>query len=149
MHLLLFLVVYKMELSKTDIEFIRQLPVCRLATTTKNCEPIVRPVWHVFNGETVYFASDTGKPKLEQIKNNPCVSIVFDDYDKNNWSKLMGIRMQGNAELLWKGKEYRYAHYLLKNKYPEYRTLQGGWREGELPIIKITPKRFSRWSSEN
>ncbi len=134
------------KLSKSDIVFIQQLPVCRLATVTKNCEPVVRPVWPVFDGKTVYIATDPETPKLEHLKANPKVSVVFDDYDRNNWSNLRGIRVQGEAVILWEGKEYRQAHTLLKNKYPEYRTEEGGWKEGELPIIRITPKSIAKWA---
>ena len=134
------------KLSKSDATFIQQLPVCRLATVTTECEPVVRPIWPVFDGVFVYIASDPDTPKLEQIEENPEVSLVFDDYDRDNWSNIRGIRMQGEAELLWGGEEYRYAHSLLKEKYPEYQTADGGWKEGDVPIIKITPTSVTKWA---
>ena len=134
------------KLSKKDIAFMQQLPVCRLATATEECEPIVRPVWSVFDGVFIYFASDPDTPKLEQIENNPEVSIVFDDYDRENWSNIRGVRVQGEATIMWNGKEYLYAHALLKEKYPEYQTEEGGWKEGDIPIIKVTPTSFTKWS---
>ena len=96
----------------------QQLPVCRLATATEECEPVVRPVWPVFDGLNIYIASDPDTPKLEQIEANPEVSLVFDDYDRDNWSIIKGIRVQGEATIMLNGKEYRYAHDLLKEKYP-------------------------------
>jgi len=134
------------KLSKSDAAFIKQLPIGRLATATEDCEPVVRPVWPVFDGVYIYIASDPDTPKLEQIEANPQVSIVFDDYDPDNWSNFKGVRIQGEAEIMWNGKEYRYAHDLLKEKYPEYRTEDGGWKEGDLPIIKITPTFVNKWS---
>jgi len=134
-------------LSKSEKTFIKQLPVGHLATATEDCEPVVRPVWPVFDGEYFYIASDPDTPKLEHIELNPQVSLAMDDYDKDNWSNLKGIRVQGEAEILWNGEEYRYAHSMLKEKYPEYRTVDGGWKEGEIPIIKITPINFDKWSS--
>ena len=134
------------KMSKSDTAFIQQLPVGRLATATEDCEPIVRPVWPVFDGVFVYIATDPETPKLEHIENNPQVSLVFDDYDRDNWSNVKGIRIQGEAEILWNGKEYEYAHSLLKEKYPEYQTEEGGWKEGEIPIIKVTPTSYAKWS---
>ena len=134
------------KLSKVDVDFIHELPVGRLATATEDCEPLVRPVWPVFDGVYVYLASDPDTPKLEHIKANPQVSIVLDDYDKENWSNVRGVRIQGEAEILWNGEEYNYAHDLLKEKYPEYQTEEGGWKEGEVPIIKITPTSYFKWS---
>jgi nitroimidazol reductase NimA-like FMN-containing flavoprotein (pyridoxamine 5'-phosphate oxidase superfamily) len=135
------------KLSKSDVEFIQQLPIGRLATVTKECEPVVRPVWPVFDSVFIYFASDPDTPKLEHIEANPEVSMVFDDYDRDNWSNAKGIRIQGEAEILWEGEEYRYAHSLLEEKYPEYRSPEGSWKEGDVPIIKITPTSFSKWAS--
>jgi nitroimidazol reductase NimA-like FMN-containing flavoprotein (pyridoxamine 5'-phosphate oxidase superfamily) len=134
-------------LSDSDVVFIQQLPVSRVATSTKNGNPRVRPVWHVYDGKHVYFATDPGTVKLRHIKENPKVSIVFDDYDRANWSNLRGIRIQGTARILNNGKEYRHAHVLLKDKYPEHRTAEGGWEEGEIPIIKIAPKSFGKWAT--
>jgi len=135
------------KLSKSDVEFIQKLPVGRLATATKECEPVVRPVWPVFDSVFIYFASDPDMPKLEHIEANPEVSLVLDDYDRDNWSNVKGIRIQGEAEILWEGEEYRYAHTLLEEKYPEYRSPEGSWKEGDVPIIKITPTSFSKWAS--
>ena len=104
------------KLTKSDKKFITELPVGRLATATEDCEPVVRPVWPVFDGVYFYIASDPDTPKLEHIESNPQISLVLDDYDKNNWSNTKGIRIQGEAELLWNGKEYQYAHELLKKK---------------------------------
>ena len=46
---------------------------------------------------------------------------------------------------MWSGKEYAYAHTLLKEKFPEYQTESGGWKEGDVPIIKILPTSFTKW----
>jgi nitroimidazol reductase NimA-like FMN-containing flavoprotein (pyridoxamine 5'-phosphate oxidase superfamily) len=135
-----------LNLPDSDVTFIQQLPVSRVATSTSNGYPRVRPVWHVCDGKTIYFATDPGTIKLRHIQVNSLVSIVFDDYDRANWSNLRGIRIQGNAKILDGGEEYRHAHALLKDKYPEYRTEEGGWEYGEIPIIKITPKSFGKWS---
>ncbi len=135
-----------LNLTDFDTKFLQQLPVARIATATKNGNPRVRPVWPVFDGKHIYFATDPGTVKLRHIAENPQVSIVFDDYDRENWSNLRGIRIQGTAKILTSGDEYRHAHALLKEKYPEYRTKEGGWEYGEIPIIKVTPKSFGKWS---
>lgn len=75
------------------------------------------------------------------------MSLVFDDYDRDNWSNLKGIRAQGEATILWSGKEYKYAYDLLKEKFPEYQTEAGGWKEGDVPIIKVTVTSFTKWAA--
>ncbi|MCW4024740.1 MAG: pyridoxamine 5'-phosphate oxidase family protein [Candidatus Bathyarchaeota archaeon] len=133
------------KLSKSDAAFIQKLPVGRLATATEDCEPIVRPVWPVFDGIYFYIAFEPDSPTLEQLEVNPQVSLVIDDYDRDNWSTAKGICVQGEAEIIWSGKEYQYAHSLLKEKYPAYQTESGSWKEGEVPIIKITTTSYERW----
>ena len=135
-----------LKLTVSDLTFIRQLPVARVATATKSGNPRVRPVWPVFDGKNIYFATDPGTVKLKHINENSAVSIVFDDYDRDNWSNLKGIRIQGTAKILNGGDGYKHAHALLKEKYPEYRTAEGGWAYGEIPIIKIVPRSFGKWS---
>jgi len=135
-----------LKLTVSDLTFIRQLPVARVATATKSGNPRVRPVWPVFDGKNIYFATDPGTVKLKHINKNSAVSIVFDDYDRDNWSNLKGIRIQGTAKILNGGGEYKHAHALLKEKYPEYRTAEGGWAYSEIPIIKIAPRSFGKWS---
>lgn len=134
------------KLSKYNIVFIQALPVCRVATATLTGKPRVRPVWHVFDGKVIYFASDPGTIKLRHIAKNPKVSMAFDDYDRSNWSDIHGIRVQGVAKIMWGGKEYRYAHELLKQKFPEYNTEEGGWKEGDVAIIKVTPQSYGEWT---
>ena len=135
-----------LKLTVSDLTFIKQLPVVRVATSSKSGNPRVRPVWPVFDGKNIYFATDPGTVKLKHIKENSAMSIVFDDYDRDNWSNLKGIRIQGTAKILNGGDEYKYAHALLKEKYPEYRTAEGGWTYGEIPIIKIVPRSVGNWS---
>lgn len=135
------------DFSKSDVEFIKKLPICRVATVTEHNAPTVRPVWPVFDGKNIYFASDPDTAKLHHISKNPQISAVFDDYDKANWSNLRGILIRGIAEIFWRGEEYRYAHTLLKDMYPEYRTKEGEWQEGEVAIIKIVPYCITKWAS--
>ncbi len=135
------------KLSRSDVEFVQKLPVCRLATVAADCGPMVRPVWPVFDGKYVYIATDFGTEKLRHIQANPKVSVVFDDYDRKEWTNLRGVRFQGCASVLMKGEEYRHAHSLLKAKYPEYRTKEGGWEEGEVPIIRVEPSSVMKWAN--
>ncbi len=108
---------------------------------------MVRPVWPVFDSQNLYIATDPETEKLKHIEKNPKVSVVFDDYEREKWVNLRGVRIQGEASILWNGEEYRRAHSLLKDKYPEYRTKEGGWKEGEVPIIKVKPLSSRRWAN--
>ena len=105
------------KLLKSDIIFIQQLPVCRLATATEDCEPVVRPVWPVFDGVFVYIASDPDTPKLEHIEANPqvdgrnpltsagaCYALYAPKWDLTrpvgSWNRVR-ILVQGNHTEYW------------------------------------------------
>ena len=62
-----------LKLTVSDLTFIRQLPVARVATATKSGNPRVRPVWPVFDGKNIYFATDPGTVKLKHINKNSAV----------------------------------------------------------------------------
>ena len=87
----------------------------------------------VFDGLNIYIASDPETPKLEHIEANPEVSLVFDDYDRNNWSKIKGIRVQGEATIMWSGKEYVYAHALLKKSIPSTKLRKAAGKKATYP----------------
>ena len=147
--LLLEFLSMAVKLSKYNVIFIQALPVCRVATATPRGTPRVRPVWHVFDGKCIYFASDPGTVKLRHIAKNPKVSVVFDDYDRGNWGNIHGVRVQGTAKVMWGGEEYKYAHGLLKQKFPEYNTEAGGWKEGDVAIVGVTPQSYGEWTFGN
>ena len=117
--------------------------VSRVATVNEKNEPNCTPVWSVFDGKKIYFATDPGTQKLYNLKRNRNIAIAYDDYDKKNWKKVSGVMFRGTAKVLKKGEEYMHAYKLLQRKYPEYR--EEPWEEGEVPIIAITPKRMYRW----
>jgi len=110
----------------------------------------VVPICYAFDGRALYSAVDA-KPKqappegLKRIRNlreNPRVSIVIDEYDED-WSRLRYVIIQGQADLLTDGPQFAHGVDLLVAKYAQYRTL-GLPRERGL-MIRVTPRRVSSW----
>jgi PPOX class probable F420-dependent enzyme len=111
---------------------------------------MVVPICYAFDGQAVYSAVDA-KPKqappegLKRIRNlreNPRVSIVVDQYDED-WTHLRYVIIQGKADLLTDGPEFTHGVDLLVAKYAQYRTV-GLPRERGL-MIRVTPSRVSSW----
>ena len=122
----------------------------RLATSDTESRPHVIPFCYVFDGEIIYSVLDA-KPKttplrqLRRVRNilaNPNVSVVIDHYEED-WLRLHYVLISGVATLLDSGDEWSEAITMLREKYPQYRQMD----LDESPVIKITPKRFSPWSS--
>ncbi|MEC9238288.1 MAG: TIGR03668 family PPOX class F420-dependent oxidoreductase [Chloroflexota bacterium] len=138
-------------LSPTQDRFLRSARTGHLATADAKGRPQVSPVCFVFDGQAIYSVLDA-KPKttplrqLRRVKNilaNPQVSLVVDHYEEN-WDKLQYILVSGDAELLESDEKWVVAIAMLREKYPQYQAMD----LDQSPVIKITPVRYSPWSSQ-
>ena len=138
-------------LSPAQDRFLRSARTGHLATANAKGRPQVVPVCFVFDGQAIYSVLDA-KPKttplrqLRRVKNilaNPQVSLVVDHYEED-WDKLQYILVSGDAELLESGGEWALAIAMLREKYPQYQAMD----LDQSPVIKITPVRYSPWSSQ-
>ena len=138
-------------LSPAQDRFLRSARTGHLATANAKGRPQVVPVCFVFDGLAIYSVLDA-KPKttplrqLRRVKNilaNPQVSLVVDHYEED-WDKLQYILVSGDAELLESGEEWALAIAMLREKYPQYQAMD----LDQSPVIKITPVRYSPWSSQ-
>jgi PPOX class probable F420-dependent enzyme len=138
------------EINEDTCRFITERRVARLATADLDGQPAVVPVCYVFDGENIYSALDE-KPKrvehrkLKRVRNieaNPKVSLVVDDYSED-WSELSFVVITGEASIIGPdSNEHLRAVALLREKYPQYRSMQ----IERNAMIKITPLRARRWA---
>jgi PPOX class probable F420-dependent enzyme len=140
-------------ISPDDRAFLDQARVGRLATASGGGEPHVIPVCFVFDGAAVYSAIDA-KPKrveprklrrLENIRENPRASLVVDHYEEE-WRRLRYLLLRGRAEILETGPDREHALTLLREKYPQYRTMPGF---GAGPVIRLIPETVRCWRAES
>ncbi len=138
-----------LHLSPHDRAFLHQARVGHLATASGAGEPHVIPVCFVFDGAAVYSAIDA-KPKrveprklrrLENIRENPRATLVVDHYEED-WPRLRYLLLRGRAEILETGPDRERALALLREKYPQYRTMPG-FEAG--PVIRLTPEKVQSW----
>ena len=122
--------------------FITSARVGRLATADVGGQPMVVPICYAFDGRALYSAVDA-KPKqappdgLKRIRNlreNPRVSIVIDEYDED-WTHLWWVRVDGVARVV---PEDAAAVELLVAKYPQY--------EADPPRGPVIVVRADGWS---
>ena len=129
----------------------------RLSTAGKSGAPHVIPVCFALDeseaGVAIYIALDqkpksaelTGLRRVRNILENPRAALVVDHYDPD-WTQLWYILLSGSAQLLeddpGEAEERRRAVRLLRQKYPQYRTMD----IDDSPVIKITPHRATAWS---
>jgi PPOX class probable F420-dependent enzyme len=124
--------------------------VARLATVDDAGYPHLVPVCYATDGRAYYSPIDA-KPKrspperlkrVRNIRGNPRVALLIDHYEED-WARLRFVMVQGHAELLEAGAEWRVARALLEAKYPQYRNLPLG---PSGLVIKIVPDHVMRWS---
>jgi PPOX class probable F420-dependent enzyme len=114
---------------------LRNSKIARLATVDPaNNQPYVVPVVFAFNGNNIFIPIDD-KPKrvnsnqLKRVKNiqkNPNISFLIDIYDDKDWNNLCYLMIQGKARIANMVNDIdtiEKAHFLLSNKYLQYRNM--------------------------
>jgi PPOX class probable F420-dependent enzyme len=132
--------------------FIRDHGVARLATADADGQPAVIPICYVLLDGHIYSPIDE-KPKqvaprqlrrLRNIEINPQVALVIDDYGEE-WNKLAYVLIMGLAAAMQPGsEEHGRAVSMLRDKYPQYRTMA----IDERVMIRVTPMRLKYWRAD-
>jgi PPOX class probable F420-dependent enzyme len=125
-------------LTAKQLSFLKGHDLCRLATASKDARPHVVPVIYAVDGENIVIAVDYGTKKLANLKENPKVALVVDEYRPNR-----GLMVEGDCEILERGKEYLRLLQILFDRFDSYR--KNPWGEGESPILKIRPTKAVMW----
>jgi PPOX class probable F420-dependent enzyme len=121
--------------------------VARLATAGADGRPHVVPFTFVAAGDRILHAVDH-KPKrtadlrrLRNIRENPHVSVLADEYDDERWERLWWVRADGEARVIEAEAERAEPVRLLREKYRQYRE-----RPPAGPVVEIRVTRWSGWS---
>lgn len=125
-------------MNKRQTAFLNKHELCRLATASKDCIPHVIPVMYAMDRDKIVVAIDYGTKKLSNLRVNPNVSVVVDDYDPNR-----AVFVQGRCAIFERGQEYRRLLKILFEKFEVYR--KNPWGEGESPIISVAPTKVVSW----
>jgi PPOX class probable F420-dependent enzyme len=137
-------------ISTEQAAFLAAQRVGRLASADAQGRPHVVPVCFAIDGANLYVTVDE-KPKqasarplkrLRNVMSNPAVAFVADRYDED-WRQLGWVMLRGNAEILAQGHEHDHAQELLRNRYPQYRSMQ----LSELPVIALRVEITTSWGN--
>lgn len=125
-------------LTPKELNFLKDHELCRLATASKDAKPHVVPVIYAIDGEDVIIVIDYGNKKLGNLRQNKKVALVVDEFRPNK-----GVMVEGDCEILERGKEYLRLQKILVDKFEYYR--KNPWGEGESPILKVKPTKAVMW----
>jgi len=134
-------------LTEPQRRFVDQARVARLATADAKGVPHLVPVCFALDDASLYITVDE-KPKrtdiqlkrIRNIRENPAVALTVDRWDED-WSRLAWVMLRGRAEVLEDGAEHARAQTLLREKYPQYRTMA----IEALPVIAMRIERVLGW----
>ena len=124
--------------------------VARLGTVDPTGRPHLVPVTFAVLGNIVALAVDW-KPKrtteLQRIRNiraNPAVALLVDEYDDADWSRLWWVRVDGIAQVLEDTAARTALLESLRDKYPQYRHAppQG-------PVVRVDITGVRGWAGES
>jgi nitroimidazol reductase NimA-like FMN-containing flavoprotein (pyridoxamine 5'-phosphate oxidase superfamily) len=104
-------------------DFLRDAPVCRIATVLSDGSPHVSPVCPVFDGETMFIDVSHVGGTANGVMANRRVTVLIDDY-YGNWSLLRGVILRTRAREV-KGEEKKAAWRRIRRKFPQSRGT--GW----------------------
>jgi coenzyme F420-0:L-glutamate ligase/coenzyme F420-1:gamma-L-glutamate ligase len=130
-------------------EFATAWPVARLATCSADGMPHVVPICFALAGDTLYSIVD-GKPKraptrmkrLRNIAENPRFAVVIDRYDED-WTRLEYVMLRGAATAVETDDEYAEAVVLLREKYPQYRSM--AFDATTNPLLRLAIHKITHW----
>jgi PPOX class probable F420-dependent enzyme len=125
-------------LKTREAKFLQAHELCRLATASKSGRPHVVPVIYTLDGGDIVIAVDYKTKKLKNLRENPKVALVVDEYRPNR-----GLMVEGDCEIFERGKEYLRLLQILFDRFVFYR--RNPWGEGESPILKIRPTKVVMW----
>ncbi len=125
-------------LNKKERDFLEKHELCRLATASRDGQPHVVPVIYALDGDDLVIAIDYGTKKLKNMRENRRVALVVDEYRPNG-----GAMVEGECEILERGKEYLRLLKVLFDRFEFYR--RNPWGEGESPILKVRVTKCVMW----
>jgi PPOX class probable F420-dependent enzyme len=127
--------------------FLDRSRVAHLATADAAGAPHLVPVCYAVIDASLYISVDE-KPKrtdiplkrLRNIKANPRVAVTVDRWDED-WTRLAWVMLRGEADILPHGAEHDAAQAALRQRYPQYRSMD----LAPLPVIALRIRSVLCW----
>ena len=110
------------------MEYMKEQWVGRLATVSKRQTPQLTPVGFAADEHRVYMNIKHDSKKARNIRVNPRVSFVVDDFP--SWEVIRGVSIRGRAKLVSGGELHETGKTLIYEKYPRYEAEYGVGEDG-------------------
>jgi nitroimidazol reductase NimA-like FMN-containing flavoprotein (pyridoxamine 5'-phosphate oxidase superfamily) len=131
-----------MKWTKVERGFVEPLRVARVATSDAKGRVHCVPVCPLLNRDKLYFGTEADAKKVKNIKTNPNVTLVFDEYTED-WAHLRGIMIQGKARIVG-AREFRSLRRKIYAKYLQFKS-EAPLGEKDSSIIEVNPEKKFSW----
>jgi nitroimidazol reductase NimA-like FMN-containing flavoprotein (pyridoxamine 5'-phosphate oxidase superfamily) len=131
-----------MKLTKAEKDFMQSMRVMRVATVDSDGVPHNVPVCPVLDKDRIYFGTEREARKIRNIKANPRVTVVLDEYTEA-WDYLRGVMIQGKARIVT-AAEFRRLRKQIYAKYPQYES-EAALGERDSVIVEVKPDKKFSW----
>jgi nitroimidazol reductase NimA-like FMN-containing flavoprotein (pyridoxamine 5'-phosphate oxidase superfamily) len=140
--------------SQRELEYLKEQTLAGargyIATVSRKQNPQLTPVGYVVDEERIYLTIKHDSVKARNIRRNPRVSFVVDDFVGNfieGKFKIRGVSVSGKAELISSGKVWETGRDLFYEWFPWIVTEWGGITEDGWSkyILVITPTKVRSW----
>jgi general stress protein 26 len=137
-------------ISREEINQVLTQPlIARIATTGKDMQPHVVPVWFWWDGESMYIETGINYCKARNLRENPKCAVIVDE--TKGGLRFWGIFMEGDVELITEPVDW--VRDIVLRIYQNYLGAEGieaptpqMMINAEHVIIKFTPKKFVTWN---
>jgi nitroimidazol reductase NimA-like FMN-containing flavoprotein (pyridoxamine 5'-phosphate oxidase superfamily) len=130
------------KLTKAEKDFIQDMRVVRVATVDADGMPHNVPVCPVVEREKIYFATERKARKVSNIKSNPNVTLIYDEYTEA-WDYIRGVMIQATARIV-NTTEFRTLRKRIYAKYPQYES-KAAIGERDSVIVELKPEKKFSW----
>ncbi|MFQ5763125.1 MAG: pyridoxamine 5'-phosphate oxidase family protein [Candidatus Bathyarchaeia archaeon] len=130
------------KLTEGQTNFVKYQRVGRLATFSDGSIHVV-PICPVFDGDAFYISTLPGSGKAKNLRKNNTATLLLDDYSED-WNRLVGVMIQGTADIIERGPEFQKAKKLLEDAFKQYLEMYH-MKEGETIILKLNPTNIMGW----
>jgi PPOX class probable F420-dependent enzyme len=132
-----------MPLSRSELKaFLDEPRLAHLATSSRNGEPRVTPIWYVYDNGVFYFTTRLGRLKGEHIQENPTValSIATDERPYRAVCAFGKANVVSENRGKWLEKiSFRYG----KNEGKSW--LEQAVKQSDRVVIMVKPRRILSW----
>jgi PPOX class probable F420-dependent enzyme len=126
---------------KRILDLLKRHNIMTIATVRKDGYPQATTVTYANDGLVIYFGCDRTAQKVRNIRRSSKVSLTI-DRDYRDWSKIKGLSMAADAQVLTDRDEIRQAVEVLGKKFPQWAELSPEDMKATR-FVKVVPKLIS------